>query len=155
MSHSFYRIWLHVIFSTKHRQALIKQQIEENIYSYIATQMKELGCIPYKINGMPDHIHILHLQSSQKSISEIVKQIKGSSSHWINQNNLTSTKFSWQTGFGVFSVSESKVNTVANYVQNQKEHHKNKSFVEEYNDLIKLHSQAHIVKFNKQILPEK
>jgi REP element-mobilizing transposase RayT len=74
-----------------------------------------------------------------KSISEIIKQIKGSSSHFINQNNLTTDKFSWQTGYAAFSVSESAVEKVYEYIKNQKQHHRIKSFDKEYEDFMKIH----------------
>ena len=88
---------------------------------------------------MPDHIHCLFLLNSQKSIAEVIKQIKGSSSHFINQNNLTVDKFSWQTGYAAYSISESVIEKVFNYIKNQKEHHQKKSFQQEYDDFLKLY----------------
>jgi len=88
---------------------------------------------------MPDHIHCLFLLNPQKSISDIIKQIKGSTSHHINQNNLCSNKFSWQTGYAAYSISESIVDKVYHYIINQKEHHKLKSFQEEYDAFIKVY----------------
>src|SRR5690606_6486220 len=91
------------------------------------------------INGMPDHIHCLFLLSPQKSIADVVKQIKGSSSHFINQNNLIAEKFSWQTGYAAFSVSESVAEKVFRYIKNQKAHHQKKAFQQEYSEFIKLY----------------
>lgn len=96
-----------------------------------------MGCKVRIINGMPDHIHILFLLHPQKSVSDIVKQTKGSSSHWINQNDLVNGKFAWQVGYGIFSVSETNVHKVQNYIKNQKEHHKKKTFKEEYTEFMK------------------
>lgn len=87
---------------------------------------------------MPDHIHCLFLLNPQKSISEVIKQIKGSSSHFINQSNLTHEKFSWQTGYAAYSVSESVIEKVFLYIQNQKEHHQKKTFQQEYDGFLKL-----------------
>ena len=88
---------------------------------------------------MPDHLHCLFLLSPQKSIAEVIKQIKGSSSHYINQNNLIIDKFSWQTGYAAYSVSESVVDKVHNYIHNQKQHHAKKTFQQEYDEFIKLY----------------
>ena len=88
---------------------------------------------------MPDHVHCLFLLNPQKSISEVIKQIKGSSSHFINQSNLAIGKFAWQTGYGAFSVSESVVEKVYRYILNQKKHHQKKSFQQEYDAFLKLY----------------
>lgn len=140
MPHSFYKIWLHVIFSTKNRELIILPDKEELIYNYINGQLWEAGCPARIINGMPDHVHLLFLQNPQKSISEIVKQIKGSSSHWINQEKIIQAQFAWQTGYGVFSVSESQMEKVYNYIENQKEHYKKKTFQQEFDEFLKYHN---------------
>ena len=88
---------------------------------------------------MPDHIHILFLQTPNKSIAEIVKNLKGNSSHWVNQNDLCTQKFSWQTGYAAFAVIESQVSRVYEYFTNQKEHHLKQNFLMEYDHLIELH----------------
>ena len=89
------------------------------------------------INGMADHIHILFLLNQNHSIADVFKQIKGNSSHWINQQNFMTSKFAWQIGYGAFSVSESMVKEVEKYIRNQKEHHKKITFREEYELFIK------------------
>jgi len=98
MPHSFNKIWIHAIWSTKERLPLIHSSVAPKLYQYISEQLGELDCQPHLINGMPDHVHCLFLLSPQKSIAEVIKQIKGSSSHFINQNNLIADKFAWQTG---------------------------------------------------------
>ena len=87
---------------------------------------------------MPDHIYCLFLLNSQKSIAEVMKQVKGSSAHFINENNLIDDKFAWQTGYAAFSVSESIINRVYNYIKNQKQHHLKKSAQEEYEEYLRL-----------------
>jgi putative transposase len=139
MSHSFTKIWIHAIWATKNRQELIDYSIEKNVYDYIREELIELGCPVRIINGMPDHVHILFLQNPQKSISDIIKQIKGSSSHFINREELIPEKFAWQTGFAAFSVSESQLDVVYNYIKNQKQHHLKKNGQNEFDDFIKLH----------------
>jgi REP element-mobilizing transposase RayT len=134
MPHSFNRIWIHAIWATKERQALIHQSVENKIYQFIAEQFIEQGCSVRIINGMPDHIHCLFLLNSQKSIAEVIKQIKGSSSHFINHTDLIAEKFSWQTGYAAYSVSESVVEKVFQYINNQKQHHTKKTFQQEYDE---------------------
>ena len=99
MPHSYNKIWIHAIWATKERIPIIHSNIEYKIHQFISEQLRAQGCLVRIINGMPDHIHCLFLLSPQKSIAEVIKQIKGSSSHYINQNDLTSKKFAWQTGY--------------------------------------------------------
>lgn len=139
MGHSFNKIWIHSIWATKDRAHLIAPGIETEVYNFISEQLNEIGCHVRIINGMPDHIHCLFLLNPQKSIAEVIKQIKGSSSHFINQNNLIKEKFSWQTGYAAYSVSESVSDKVFDYIKNQKTHHHKKSFNEEYNDFLKIY----------------
>jgi putative transposase len=138
MSHSFNKIWIHAIWATKKRAPIIHSKVEHKIYSFISDQLRDQGCPVRIINGMPDHIHCLFLLSPQKSIADVIKQIKGSSSHFINQNNLIADKFSWQTGYAAYSVSESVVDKVFKYIQNQKQHHTKTSFQLEYEEFTKL-----------------
>jgi putative transposase len=140
MPHSYNKIWIHAIWATKERAPLIKNtSVEQKVYKYISEQLKEQGCPVRIINGMPDHIHCLFLLSPQKSIAEVIKQIKGSSSHFVNQNNLISEKFAWQTGYAAYSVSESSVEKVFEYIKNQKSHHHKKTFQQEYDGFLKLY----------------
>lgn len=139
MSHSYHKIWIHAVWATKERSHLIKPEIEKQIFSYISNQLREMGCPVRIVNGMEDHVHCLFLMNYQKSIAEIIKQIKGSSSHFINQQNLTKEKFSWQVGYASFSVSESGVDHVYNYIAKQKQHHLKRNFQQEYDAFIDLH----------------
>ncbi|HOZ85276.1 MAG TPA: IS200/IS605 family transposase [Niabella sp.] len=138
MSHSFNKIWIHAIWATKERMPLIHQHIEKTGYQFISNQLRELGCLVRIINGMPDHIHCLFLLNPQKSNSEVVKQIKGVSSHFVNQNDLIVEKFAGQTGYTAYSVSESVFEKVYHYIKNQKTHHQKKTFHDEYDEFIKL-----------------
>lgn len=139
MPHSYNKIWIHSIWATKERIPLIPQNIEKNVYQFISEQLREQGCPVKIINGMPDHIHCLFLLSPQKSIADVIKQIKGSTSHFVNQNNLILDKFAWQSGYAAYSVSESGVDKVFEYIKNQKSHHQKKSFQQEYDAFIKLY----------------
>jgi len=117
---------------------------ENKIYNYLRQQFIDLECPLRIINGMPDHVHCLFLQNPKVSITDIIKQIKGSSSHFINQNQFLPVKFSWQSGSAVYSVSESIVEKVFEYIRNQKEHHRKLTFQEEFDKIIKVHKN-----FNK------
>lgn len=139
MSQSFTKLWIHAIWATKNRQELIDFSIEKNLYDFIRQELIELGCPVRIINGMPDHVHVLFLQNPQKTITDIVKQIKGSSSHFINRGEFILEKFAGQTGFGAFSVSESQLNAVYNYIKNQKQHHLKKNGQDEFDEFVKLH----------------
>jgi REP element-mobilizing transposase RayT len=138
MSLSYNKLWIHAIWATKERVPLINSVAEPKLHQFITEQFRESGCPVRIINGMSDHIHCLFLLNPQKSITEVIKQIKGSSSHFINQNNLIKEKFSWQTGYAAFSVSESVVEKVFQYIRIQKEHHQQKTFQEEYEEFLKL-----------------
>lgn len=139
MPHSFNKIWIHAVWATKERLPIIKPAIEHHLYSFIANQLHELGCPVRITNGMPDHIHCLFLLNPQKSIADVVKQIKGSSSHFINQQNFIAQKFAWQNGYAAFSVSDSGVEKVFNYIKNQKQHHQKRTFQNEYEAFLKLY----------------
>ncbi len=139
MPHSLNKIWIHAIWATKKRQPFIHSSVENKIHQLIAEQLRELGCPVRIINGMPDHIHCLFLLNPQKSIAEVIKQIKGSSSHFINQNNLIPEKFAWQTGYAGYSVSESVVQKVFLYIQNQKQHHAKITYQQEHDEFLKLY----------------
>ncbi len=142
MSHSFSKIWHHTVWSTKQRQPFIDSEIESRVYKLIADEFQQLGCSVAIINGMPDHVHCLFLMNPTLSIASVLKQVKGGSSHLINQSDWLSEKFSWQVGYSVFSVSESMQNHVFRYIKNQKAHHKNQSSIRESATLIRLHGGA-------------
>lgn len=136
MSHSYNKIWIHAIWATKERMPLIHANVENQIHQFINEQLAELGCPAKIINGMPDHIHCLFLLSPQKSLAAVIKQIKGSSSHFINHQNLVAEKFAWQTGYAAYSVSASVVGKVVEYIRNQKGHHQKKTFLQEYDEFL-------------------
>jgi REP-associated tyrosine transposase len=99
------------------------------------------------INGMPDHVHALFLLNGQMTASDVIKYAKGGSSHSINQLELISEKFAWQTGFAAYSVSESQIEKVVNYIKMQKFHHQNKTYLEELEELARLHKVDEVIEF--------
>ena len=118
---------------------LIDLSFENNLHQYITEQLIEQTCPVRIINGTSDHIHSLFLLNPQKSIVDVIKQIKGSSSHFVNQNNFINEKFVWQTGYAAYSISESGVGKVFQYIQNQKQHHKKITFQQEYDEFLKVY----------------
>ncbi len=139
MAHSFNKIWIHAIWATKNRAPIIQKSFEVQLYHYIRRQFEEQECPLRVINGMPDHLHCLFLLNAQKAVAAVIKQVKGSSSHFVNQNNLCTERFAWQTGYAAYSVSESAVTKVKAYIKNQKAHHQKKSFQEEYQAFLSLY----------------
>lgn len=139
MSHSKVKIWIHGILGVKNREILISQEVENKIHNLIKAKLIDLNCYVEEINGTENHVHILFLLNPQKTISDVFKHVKGCVSHEINSKNIIKNKFSWQIGYGAFSVSESQFTTVKNYILNQKEHHKKMNFTDEYNRFIKLY----------------
>jgi putative transposase len=138
--HSFTNIWIHLIFSTKERKPLIDDSFESNLHKHIKNKLIEdfeshVDCI----NGYNNHIHILMKQSQNFSIKDIIKNIKGESSHWINASNFTKEKFAWQSGYSAFSISIDKIYAVRTYIENQKEHHKKTSYLEEIRKYLKIY----------------
>lgn len=123
MSHSFYNIWIHAVFSTKERQPLITPEAENYIYCFLYEEFKQIGCKLKIVNGLSDHVHCLFSLNAQRSVSEVIKHVKGISSHFVNQNNMIHEKFAWQKGYAAFSVSESELNRVYHYIKNQKLKH--------------------------------
>ena len=137
MSHSYYNLWVHLIFSTKDRRPLITDNVKESIYKCIKDELSSTGIFARIINGMQDHVHCLFMQNPTKSIAETIKNLKGVTSHWINQNNIVPMKFSWQTGYAAFSVSESQLEKVYRYILYQEKHHLKRTFEQEYDEILK------------------
>ncbi len=140
MSHSFTRIWIHTIQATKNRRPTITPDFEAALHNHIKHHLEEdFDCPVRAINGTSDHVHVLLLLSPNYAVKDILQNMKGESSHWLNQQDSTGTKFAWQTGYSAFSVSESHVDEVAGYIDNQKRHHVNRTYTEECRELFRLH----------------
>jgi REP element-mobilizing transposase RayT len=132
--HSHVKIYVHLIWGTHKHQRIINSKLKLALFNHLSARAKESNIILENLNIQPEHIHSLLLLPSDKSIAQIAKQFKGESSNWINDNNLTAGKFRWQRGYGAFSVSASQLKKVNQYIKNQDEHHKRKSFAEEYEE---------------------
>ncbi|WPR72310.1 IS200/IS605 family transposase [Flavobacterium sp. NG2] len=137
MANTYSQIYIHIVFAVKGRQNLISKNWKDELYKYITGIVTNEGQKLIAINGMPDHVHILIGLKPDKSLSDLVRSIKANSSRFINDKKWINGKFEWQTGFGAFSYNHSQLTNVINYIQNQEEHHKKKTFKEEYVDFLK------------------
>ncbi len=137
MAGTYSQIYIQIVFAVKHRDALIHETWEERLYQYIT------GIVQYKeqkmlaINGMPNHIHFLIGMKPSCCLSDLVREVKKSSTEFISESKLCRHKFNWQEGYGAFSYSHSQLDDVIAYIRNQKEHHSKKTFKEEYTGFLK------------------
>jgi putative transposase len=138
MANTYTQIYVHLVFAVKHRQALIQEEWENRLYQYIIGIVEQRKHKILAIGGMPDHIHIFLGWSADESISDLVREIKKASNAWIKEQNLSPFKFEWQNGYGAFSYGRSQIAAVCRYIQNQKEHHRKKSFQAEYVKLLEV-----------------
>ena len=137
MAGTFSQLYIHIVFAVKGRENLIGNTWKDDLHKYIAGIIKGKNQKPIIINGMPDHIHCFIGLKPTIAISDLVRDIKNNSSKFINDKKLVRGKFSWQEGYGAFSYSHSHIQDVYNYILNQKDHHKRKTFKEEYLELMK------------------
>ncbi len=133
----FTQLYVHLIFSPKHRECLLVKEIRGEIFSYISGILTNRGHKSIIINGMPDHVHILFGLNPDDKISDLVGCIKKDSSFFINEKKWFRLNFHWQDGYGAFSYSRSQLDRVYKYVGNQEQHHKKRTFKEEYTELLK------------------
>lgn len=138
MADTYSQIYVQIVFAVKVRQNLISKKWKDEIYKYITGIITNQKQKLIAINGMPDHIHILVGIKPNISLSDLVRDIKSNSSKFINEQKWINGKFEWQTGFGAFSYGHSQLTPVIKYIENQEEHHKTKTFKEEYITFLKL-----------------
>lgn len=138
MANTYSQLYVHIVFAVKGRQNLISKKWKDEVYKYITGIVTNKGQKLIAINGVSDHIHILVGLKPDKSLSDLVRDIKANSSKFINDKKWINGKFEWQTGFGAFSYSHSQLTNVINYIRNQEEHHKVKTFRDEYIEFLKL-----------------
>ena len=153
MSQSLSNVMLHLVYSTKNRVALLTDEcLQKELYAYTSTVLKSLDCQSIIIGGVSDHIHILFVMSRTKSISDVIKHVKKETSKWLKTRStdygLILSKFSWQSGYGIFSVSASQKSKVINYIRTQKQHHKTLSFK---NEIITFYKK-HEIKYDERYL---
>lgn len=142
MPQSLARLHVHLIFSTKLRSPWLCDAIRDSLHSYMAAVLQNMGCPALLINSVEDHVHVLFELSRTCAVSDVVEQVKKASSKWIKTQGVEYAEFSWQAGYGSFSVSESHVESVRRYIADQREHHRKKSFEEEYRAFLERHRIA-------------
>ncbi|MFV0554090.1 MAG: IS200/IS605 family transposase [Mangrovibacterium sp.] len=136
MAGTFSQIYIHYVFAVKGRENLLNKSWREDVFKYIAGIIKNKNQQSIIVNGTSDHVHALVGLKPAMSISDLMRDIKSNTSNYINTKNLVKGTFSWQNGYGAFSYSRSQVDSVYKYIANQEEHHKKKTFREEYLDFM-------------------
>jgi REP element-mobilizing transposase RayT len=139
MANTYTSLHYHVVFSTKNRERLIAQEIEGRVWAYIGGIARKHRMTALQVGGIEDHIHALVAAPAVLSPSEIAQYLKGDSSKWIHTEFPRMGHFGWQDGYGAFSVSRSNIPSVIAYIKNQREHHRKKTFQEEYRELLEKH----------------
>ena len=134
MSHSYNEIFVHAIYATKGRKNLVPPQFEKRLFAFVAAVAKNHSIPLLAIGGMPNHNHLLFALPPPMSVPEVIRIVKSNSSRFMNEQRFA---FAWQQGYGAFSVSMSQLGTVKNYIRNQREHHKKRTFEEEFILLLK------------------
>ena len=137
MPQSLANVIIHLVFSTKDRRAFFDPDIRAELHAYLAAVARNAGCDGSRVGGTADHVHLLFILPATQSLAATVQKLKGSSSHWMGKD------FSWQEGYGAFSVSPSQVAVVKTYIRGQEQHHRKLSFQDEFRLLLKRYELAY------------
>jgi putative transposase len=148
MANTYFQIYMHTIFAVKGRSSLISPKWKEDLYKYISGILSHRSQKLLAINGMPDHIHLLIGIKPNCNLSDLVRDVKAGSSKHINESRWTAGRFEWQEGFGAFSLGHSQLDTIFTYIRNQEEHHRKKTFKEEYTEFL----EAYKIEYQPQFL---
>ena len=140
MAHTFYSLNVHCIFSTKDRAPLLNADIRERLWPYMGGIAKQNGIRPACIGGVADHVHLLLSLPTTIAVAKAIQLIKGGSSVWFNDTFQQIPNFAWQEGYAAFSVSVSHLSETVDYIKNQVEHHRTRTFREEYLAFLKKHN---------------
>jgi len=147
MANTYTQLYIHFVFAVQNRNVIINESWQDKLYKYMTGIVAEHGHKLFVINGMPDHVHTLVSMNPKQAPSDLMYHIKRSSSLWINENKFVGYKFSWQEGFGAFSYGKSQVPAIAKYIEDQQQHHKKKTFHEEFIEFLKLYEIEYDEKF--------
>jgi REP element-mobilizing transposase RayT len=137
MPQSLSKVYVHLTFSTKNREPLITKEVQSRLFQYLGGICTGLECTPVQIGGYKNHVHILCLLSRKIAQMKLVEEVKKESSKWIKSIDNRFTNFYWQDGYGIFSVNPTEKDVVIEYIKNQEEHHKTKSFQDEFRAFLK------------------
>ncbi len=142
MPQSLSHVIVHFIFSTKDRQAVLHSDVRLRLHAYLATVCRDMDAEAFRVGGMADHVHILTTLPRTITQADFVERMKTTSSKWVKEQDPACHAFAWQRGYGVFSVSSSQVEAVLHYVKTQEEHHRHRTFQEEYREFLRRHGVA-------------
>ena len=137
MPQSLSRVIVHIIFSTKDREPWLDSNVRPRMHAYLATICRDVGSELVHVGGVADHVHIVTTLPRTLSQAQLIEQIKKTSSKWIKAVDTRYRTFAWQRGYGAFSVSPSQLDAVLQYIDGQKEHHRTRTFQEEYRELLR------------------
>jgi len=139
MAGTYTQLFYHLVFSTKNRRPFINEPIERDLHKYVAGVFRNLDANCIEINGMPEHVHILALLPPKIAVSDALRDVKANSSRWVHDNHRQLADFAWQDGFAAFTVSKSQVESVRQYIREQKLHHRTNDFKSELIALLDKH----------------
>ena len=139
MPQSLSKVMVHIVFSTKEREPWLDEDVRSRMHGYLATICRDLGGEFVHVGGVADHIHIVMTLPRTLSQAQLIEHIKKTSSKWVKTLDIRYRTFSWQRGYGTFSVSPSQFETVVQYVDSQPEHHRTRTFQEEYREILRKH----------------
>lgn len=139
MANTYTQIHIQAVFAVQNRVSLIHNNWKDELYKYITGVVQNHDHKVLQINGMPDHVHLLIGYRPTQALSDLMQMVKEDSSKWINAKKFVRGKFFWQSGYGAFSYSKNQVPIVIKYIQDQEIHHGKKSFLEEYEELLRIH----------------
>lgn len=132
MANTYTQIHIQAIFAVKYRAGIIENEWKDELYKYVTGTIQNNGHKLLAINGMPDHVHVFFGMRPPQSISDLMQDVKGNSSTWLNKQGFLKGRFEWQEGYGAFSYSKSQAGKVINYIHNQQEHHEKMTFINVY-----------------------
>ncbi len=143
MPQSLSLVIVHLIFSTKDREPWLTQEMRSRLHACMAEVARSKGCEAYRVGGMADHVHLALTLPRTMTQSDLVKELKTSSNHWLEGQDTRYSAFAWQRGYGIFSVGKSQLQTLVDYISNQEEHHRARTFQEEFRAMLKKYEVAY------------
>ncbi len=147
MPGTYSKLLYHIAFSTKGRVPMITPDVEPRLHEYLGGIVRTMNGVPIRIGGMPDHVHLLIRWRTDETLAALLRTVKARSSRWVHKTLPSLRTFAWQEGYGAFTVSQSQVTSVARYIATQAEHHRIRSFEEEYLELLRAHEIEFDVKY--------
>lgn len=147
MAQSLAAVYVHLIFSTRHREPLLRDAIRVDLHAYLGGILRDLDSPLIEANSMPDHVHLLFALARTEMLSNVVGQVKRGSSAWIKTRGAQYRAFAWQNGYGAFSVSQSALDQVRAYIRDQQEHHRVRTFQDEFRAFLERHGIAYEERF--------